>query len=286
MRFISFVRDGATGVAIRSGDGRYLGLTRSDPDFPGDLDTLVSGGPAALAQASERLQLAGRPLDLADCTLLPPVTRPAKIICVGLNYVEHSHEAGYEVPSYPTLFARFRSSLTAHGAAIRMPTESDQLDYEGELAVVIGRGGRRIARSDALNHVAGYTAFNDATLRDYQFKTPQWTVGKNFDETGALGPELVTVDELPAGAAGLRLQTRLNGVVMQDANTNDMIFDIATLIATISEVMTLEPGDVIATGTPSGIGMARNPPLWMRAGDVCEIEIEWIGVLRNTVVQS
>jgi len=286
MRFISFVHNGAIGLAIRSGDGRYLGLTRADPGYPGDLDTLVSGGPSALVQASERLQQTGQPLDLTECALLPPVTRPAKIICVGLNYVEHSQEAGYEVPSYPTLFARFRSSLTAHGAAIRLPIESNQLDYEGELAVIIGRGGRRIARSDALGHVAGYTAFNDATLRDYQFKTPQWTVGKNFDETGALGPELVTVDELPPGAAGLRLQTRLNGAVVQDANTNDMIFDIATLIATISEVMTLEPGDVIATGTPSGIGMARSPQLWMREGDVCEIEIEGIGVLRNTVAQS
>jgi len=286
MRFISFVRDGDIGLAIRSGDGRYLGLTRTDPDYPGDLDTVVAAGPSALAQASQRLQLAGRPLDLSDCTLLPPVTRPAKIICVGLNYAEHSQEAGYEVPSYPTLFARFRSSLTAHGAAIRMPTESEQLDYEGELAIIIGRGGRRIGRNDALNHVAGYTVFNDATLRDYQFKTPQWTVGKNFDETGALGPELVTADELPAGAAGLKLQTRLNGVVVQEANTSDMIFDIATLIATISEVMTLEPGDVIATGTPSGIGMARKPQLWMRAGDVCEVEIEGVGVLRNTVAQS
>ncbi|WP_269501281.1 fumarylacetoacetate hydrolase family protein [Burkholderia sp. IMCC1007] len=286
MRFTSFVRDGTPGLAIRAADGRYLGLTRADPDYPGDLDTVVSGGPAALADANQRLQLTGRPLDLAACTLLPPVTRAAKIICVGLNYAEHSQEAGYEVPSYPTLFARFHSSLTAHGAAIRMPAESAQLDYEGELAVIIGRRGRRIGRSDALNHVAGYTIFNDATLRDFQFKTPQWTVGKNFDETGALGPELVTADELPAGAAGLALQTRLNGVVVQEANTNDMIFDIATLIATISEVMTLEPGDVIATGTPSGIGMARNPPLWMRAGDVCEVEIEGLGVLGNTVVQS
>jgi 2-keto-4-pentenoate hydratase/2-oxohepta-3-ene-1,7-dioic acid hydratase in catechol pathway len=160
---------------------------------------------------------------------------------------------------------------------------STQLDFEGEMVAVIGKSGRHIRKEDALSHVAGYSIFNDASIRDYQFKSAQWTIGKNFDHTGAFGPEFVTADALPPGASGLRLQTRLNGAVVQEASTASMIFDVATLVALLSEAVCLQPGDVIVTGTPSGVGLARKPPLFMKAGDVCEVEIEGLGILRNPI---
>jgi 2-keto-4-pentenoate hydratase/2-oxohepta-3-ene-1,7-dioic acid hydratase in catechol pathway len=184
------------------------------------------------------------------------------------------------------VFNRFNTSLTGHGQAILRPLVSDSLDFEGELAVVLKSGGRHIPRAQALSHVAGYSIFNDGSVREYQFKSPQWTIGKNFDATGGFGPYLVTPDELPAGASGLRLETRLNGVVVQLANTADMLFDVAALIAILSEAVTLQAGDVIVAGTPSGIGWAREPKLLMRHGDVCEVSIEGLGVLINTVADE
>jgi 2-keto-4-pentenoate hydratase/2-oxohepta-3-ene-1,7-dioic acid hydratase in catechol pathway len=214
---------------------------------------------------------------------LPPLSRPGKIVCVGLNYADHTKESHFEPQSYPTLFPRFDSSLIGHLAPMIRPLVSDSLDYEGEMAVILGAGGRHIPKERALEYVAGYSVFNDGSVREYQFKAPQWTVGKNFDGTGAFGPTFVTADELPAGGAGLKLETRLNGKVVQAANTSDLVFDVATLIAIISEAITLAPGDVIVTGTPAGVGWAREPKLIMRDGDVCEVEIEGLGVLKNTV---
>ena len=211
---------------------------------------------------------------------------PQKIVCVGLNYADHAKESPYEQPTYPALFCRFNSTLVGHGAPIMRPRVSEQLDYEGELVVIIGKRGRHITADRALEHVAGYSIFNDASVRDYQFKSPQWTAGKNFDATGAFGPGFVTADDLPAGARGLRLQTRLNGQTVQDATTGDMLFDVVSLITIISEAMTLEVGDVIVSGTPAGVGFARKPPLWMKQGDVCEVEIEGLGVLRNPIVDE
>ncbi|VVD61650.1 Ureidoglycolate lyase [Pandoraea eparura] len=216
-------------------------------------------------------------------TYLPPLTRPGKIICVGLNYADHTGESPYEQPTYPTIFPRFNSSLMGHGAPMIRPRVSDSLDFEGELAVILGSGGRHIPKARALECVAGYSIFNDGSVREYQFKSPQWTIGKNFDGTGAFGPTLVTPDSLPPGGVGLHLETRLNGRVVQSANTSDMIYDVATLISILSEAVTLEPGDVIVTGTPAGIGWAREPKLIMRHGDVCEVAIEGLGVLRNLV---
>jgi 2-keto-4-pentenoate hydratase/2-oxohepta-3-ene-1,7-dioic acid hydratase in catechol pathway len=216
-------------------------------------------------------------------TWLPPLTRPGKVVCVGLNYADHAKESNFEPQTYPTLFPRFNSSLIGHLAPMIRPLVSDSLDYEGEMAVILGAGGRHIPKERALEYVAGYSVFNDGSVREYQFKAPQWTVGKNFDGTGAFGPTFVTADELPAGGAGLKLETRLNGKVVQAANTSDLVFDVATLIAIISEAITLAPGDVIVTGTPAGVGWAREPKLIMRDGDVCEVEIEGLGVLKNTV---
>lgn len=226
------------------------------------------------------------PVAESDIRYLPPVPQPSKIICVGLNYADHTKESPYEQPDYPTLFIRLTTSLTAHGASIVRPLCSDSLDFEGELAVIIGRGGKHISKEKALEHVFGYSVFNDGSVREYQFKSPQWTVGKTFDHTGGFGPAVVTADELPAGAKGLALETRLNGETVQKANTSDMLFDVATLINVISEAITLNPGDVIVAGTPAGIGWARNPRLLMRHGDVCEVSIEGIGTLRNPIADE
>ena len=282
MHLYSFRTATSRGLAVRSGDA-YLALTSEDVDFPGNLTTLVGGGVEQVLRAGEQLRSAGRPIDLAQVTLLPPV-EPAKIVCVGLNYADHAAEADFAKPDYPAFFSRFASSLIASEAAILLPKESDKLDYEGELVAVIGRGGRRIARESALDHVVGYSIFNDASIRDYQTRSAQWTIGKNFDGTGAFGPALVTADALPPGGAGLAITTRVNGEVRQHSSTANLIFDVATLVALVSEAMTLEPGDIIVTGTPAGVGHARKPPVYMAAGDVCEVDIERIGRLRNAVV--
>ncbi|MGQ9370443.1 fumarylacetoacetate hydrolase family protein [Azospirillum sp. ST 5-10] len=282
MRLAAYRDSAGTGLAV-SADGRaFRGLRDTHPDFPGDAGALAALDDGAFRAACEVL-LGGEPVDLDAVTLLPPIADPAKIVCVGLNYADHSAESGFQQPDYPALFARFASSLVGHGEALVRPAVSEQLDYEGELVVVIGKGGRGIRREDALAHVFGYSIFNDASVRDYQLKTTQWTMGKNFDGTGAFGPVIVTADELPPGARGLTLETRLNGTVVQSASTDSLVFDVAELIAIISEGITLAPGDLIVTGTPSGVGLARKPPLWMKPGDVCEVAVQGIGVLRNPI---
>jgi acylpyruvate hydrolase len=268
MRIVTFRRDGIVQYGIRNG-----GSIAVQPEATSAVSLAVNGMARATAQQ----------LRLADVELLPPVPRPGKIICIGLNYRAHAIEGGNAIPEYPAVFMRGATSLTAPGADIIYPECSDKLDFEAELAVVIGRTATRVSSADALKYVAGYSCFNDGSVRDYQRKSTQWTMGKNFDSTGGFGPELVTPEELPTGASGLRLVSRLNGQIMQDSNTADMIFDVATLVATLSEAMTLEPGDVIATGTPSGVGYARKPPVYMRPGDVIEVEIEGVGTLTNTI---
>ena len=211
------------------------------------------------------------------------IDQPGKIVCLGLNYADHAKEGGNARPEYPSFFIRGPSSLTAHLAPIIRPSVSDKLDYEAELAFIVGKKARNLTKENALDCVAGYSIFNDGSLRDYQRKTSQWTIGKNFDQTGAFGPWLVTPDELPSGAHGLQIQSRLNGNLMQNANTKDFLWGIAETIQLITECMTLEPGDVVITGTPAGVGYARTPPVFMKPGDVCEIEIEGIGVLQNSI---
>jgi acylpyruvate hydrolase len=283
MKLVAFSHNGIEGVGTLSG-GNISGRLISDPHFPGEIDDWVREGgdkwrgKAALSSAPT--------FGVASVEFRPPLTRPNKIICVGLNYREHTQESGYQQPEYPTLFTRFTTSFVGHLAPIVRPRVSAALDFEGELVAVIGRRGRHIAPADALAHVAGYSVFNDGSVRDYQHRTPQWTVGKNFDSTGAFGPVFVTADELPAGARGLSLQTRLNGEVVQSSNTDHLIFDVATLISITSEAMTLLPGDLIVTGTPAGVGHSRSPKLYMKPGDVVEVEIEGIGVLRNSIVDE
>ena len=252
-------------------------------DALGDLQALLLAGPEAMQKAYNSL-LGGEELDPAGVEYLPPLPFPEKIICFGLNYMDHAAESGFEAPKYPALFGRFPSSLIGHNAPIVRPRVSEQLDYEGELVAIIGKAGRNIPKERALEHVAGYSIFNDGSIRDYQFKSAQWMIGKNFDSTGAFGPAFVSADELEAGAKGLRLKTRLNGNEMQNASTTDLIFDVATQVSLLSDAMLLKPGDVIVTGTPSGVGAARDPKIFMKPGDVCEVEIEGIGLLSNPIV--
>jgi len=280
MRIVHFEQGGVLGIAADDGVGWHC-LTARESGFPGALPDLIAHG-ADLSRIGRDL-LPMPAIDLDAVRILPPVPRPPKILCVGINYDDHIEESGLKKPTYPEIFARFATSLIAHGDPIRRPRESSALDYEAELAVVIGRGGRRIDRAGALDHVAGYSLFNDATIRDFQMRTPQWTIGKNFDGTGAFGPWLVTPDAVPPGAGGLRIQGRLNGRVMQDSRTDLLIFGVAELIALISVAISLEPGDVIITGTPGGVGAARKPPVFMQPGDVFEVEIEGLGVLSNPV---
>jgi acylpyruvate hydrolase len=282
MRFVSFRDHGKDGLAVASGAGKYKGLLASDPGYPGSLEALLTQGGDALKKAASALAN-GKDIDIASVEVRPVLSNPGKIICLGLNYADHSAESGFKQPDYPAIFTRFNSTLVGHDAPIVRPRQSEQLDYEGELAAIIGKGGKDIRKESALDHVAGYSIFNDASIRDYQFKSPQWTIGKNFDATGPFGPALVTADELPLGCKGLRLVTRLNGKIVQNAMIDEMVFDVATQIAIVSEAMTLSPGDVFVTGTPSGVGLARKPPLWMKPGDVCEVEIDQVGLLRNPV---
>lgn len=282
MHFLTFRRSGRVGIAASQDGQAFHGLLEGDPRYPGSLDQLIRRN-VVERDAAARALLSGEPVDLAAVEVLQPLASPGKIICVGLNYRDHAGESGMKVPNYPTLFARFASSLIPHGAPILRPAESEHLDYEGELVAVIGKGGRRIAKAEALDHVAGYSIFNDGSIRDFQLRTPQWTMGKNFDATGPFGPVFVTADALPPGARGLKIETRLNGQVMQSASTDDLIFDVATLVESISVGITLDAGDLIVTGTPSGVGAARKPPVFMKHGDVCEVEIEKIGVLRNEI---
>ena len=280
MRIVHFETRGDFGIAADEGSG-WHGLTSQDSRFPGTLPELIAQGADLLHIGKSLGQFSA--IDLNTVRVLPPVPAPPKILCVGLNYNDHLEESGLKKPAYPEIFARFATSLIAHQEPIRRPRESIALDYEAELAVVIGKPGRRIPQAQALAHVAGYTLFNDATVRDFQLRTPQWTMGKNFDGTGSFGPWLVTPDAVPPGASGLRIQGRLNGRVMQDSHTDQLIFSVPTLIEMISVAMSLERGDVIITGTPGGVGAARKPPVFMQPGDIFEVEIEGLGVLTNPV---
>ena len=284
MRLISFESPGGAdwGVLV---DGGVVERLRLGAGLPRTLKALVASGDTwpALEKALKQRALGLAPTPLPALQLLPCLPDPGKIVCLGVNYTEHAKEGGNQVGDYPSLFLRCNTSLLAHGAPLRVPSVSTKLDFEAELAVVIGRRARFVSRAEALAHVFGYACFNDGTLRDYQRKTAQWTIGKNFGATGAFGPSLVTADEVPPGAEGLRIQSRLNGQVMQSADTADMVFGVARTIALLSESLTLEPGDVLVMGTPGGVGYARNPPVWLKAGDTIEIDIEGIGLLSNPV---
>lgn len=273
-----------TAVFAVQGD-EAVNLTALDTAVGSDLMALISD-PSLAKSVAARMDGADR-ISVASINPALPVAAPGTIICLGLNYTDHIKEGGYEIPEYPALFMRGKNSIMAAGAPLIRPTCSDKLDYEAELMFIIGKGGRHIAETDALDHVFGYTVFNDGSVRDYQRKTHQWTPGKNFDSTGAIGPYVVTPDELPAGAAGLKIESRVGSEILQSSNTGNMIWSVAQTIATISEYTTLEPGDLIAMGTPPGVGHAKKPnPRWLVPGEIVDIEIEGIGICSNPIVDE
>jgi 2-keto-4-pentenoate hydratase/2-oxohepta-3-ene-1,7-dioic acid hydratase in catechol pathway len=285
VKFTTYVRNGQPRLGVLDGDA-VIDLQDAQPLVPHDLRAALLAG-VDLDAAARAAVASGAPrLPLASLRLAPLVPQPGKIICLGLNYYDHAKESGRQKPEYPWFFFRGASSLLAHGGEALKPRVSDKLDYEAELAVVIGRRGKHVPQDGALDLVFGYTCFNDISVRDYQKRTPQWTIGKNFDATGGFGPLLVTTDELPPGAEGLRIRGRLNGETMQEANTTDMIWGVAETISLLTECLTLEPGDVIVMGTPAGVGQSRTPPVWMKAGDRFEVEIERIGTLVNTIIDE
>lgn len=284
MRLLTFEKNGNPALGARVGT-EVVDLAVAAPELPRSLLDLLHAGSSALDAALrsiDRTRSQGR-IAFDQLRLLPPIPRPGKIICVGLNYRDHRAEAGLSEPAkFPGMFHRVNTSLVAHGQPMLVPRVSHQLDFEGELLVIIGRRGHRIAAASALDYVAGYSIFNDGSVRDYQIDKAL-AAGKNFDATGGFGPELVTADELPPGASGLELTTRLNGQLMQETNTANLIFDVAHVIELVSDIHTLEPGDIISTGTCGGVGAARKPPIYMKPGDVVEVRIEGIGALRNPI---
>lgn len=282
MRFTTYLDRGQARLGVVSGHD-VIDLNRAQPQISADLRTALRQGQDLAGAAAAAIASNAPRLPLDSLQLAPLLPEPGKIVCLGLNYYDHAKEGGREKPVYPWFFMRTTTSLLAPGAKALRPKVSERLDYEAELAVVIGKTVKHCTLDNALDAVFGYSVFNDISVRDYQKKTPQWSIGKNFDRTGPFGPVLVTADELPPGATDLRIQARLNGQVMQDANTRDMIWGVAETIMLLSECMTLEPGDVIIMGTPAGVGQARTPPVWMKHGDTIEIDIERIGVLRNTI---
>lgn len=277
MAFVNLIHEGAARAAMLDGDQyRLLPSTGTLPDELGERIARGEDLPQLASVATERMPAAA-------ARFAPLLARPGKIVCLGLNYFDHAKEGGREKPTYPWFFLRAASSLLGHGEPAPLPAVSTQYDYEAELAVVIGRRGKAVQREQALDLVLGYACFNDLSVRDYQKKTPQWTIGKNFDGSGAFGPALVLAKDLPPGGRDLRIQCRVNGQVMQDANTSSMIFDVAETIEILSECMSLEPGDVIVMGTPAGVGFARQPPVWLKDGDRVEVDIERVGCLANTM---
>jgi len=282
VRLVSYMTQTGPTVGGLRDDG-CVNLSAVDPRVPGDMRTLLTMGAAGLDLAREALQT-GEPEPLDESTILPIVPNPEKILCIGLNYADHAAETGKPLPDVPVVFNKAPTALSAHGRKIVLPRVSQEVDAEAELTVVIGTAGRYIAEEDALSHVAGYTCGNDVSARDWQIRRAggQWFLGKSFDTFAPVGPYLVTADEIP-DPSGLRVRSIINGQTMQDSTTDQFIFTVARLIAEISQVCTLTPGDLILTGTPPGVGMARKPPVFLQPGDVVEIDIEKVGTLRNEV---
>lgn len=287
MRIVAFDKNGQSTLAVRVAD-ELIDLSVAAPQLPTDLKSLLSAGNDIIADIEKAVANAGAEArsPAQNIRYQLPIANPGKIICLGLNYADHAKEGGHAKPEYPSFFMRGPSSLVAHEQPIIRTRLSDTLDYEAELVAIVGARAPRGAKVDPLSVIAGYSVFNDGSVRQYQRKTSQWTIGKNFDATGGFGPEFVSADELPPGATGLRIQSRLNGQIMQDDNTDNMLFDVAETIQLLTDCMTLEPGDLIVMGTPAGVGHARKPPVFMQHGDICEIEIEQVGLLRNPIVNE
>ncbi len=287
MRLVTFLQNGEVRLgALRTHDGQevIVDLNRAEPRLPASMLDFLAAGERAQELAVEVLQEAPASTmhEREAVTLKAVLTNPGKIICIGLNYRDHAAETHQSIPEVPMVFAKYNNTLVGSGESILLPRVTQRVDYEAELAVIIGKRGRSIAEAEAMDYVAGYSIFNDISARDYQMRTSQWTIGKTFDTFGPFGPALVTADEI-ADPHALALRLSIDGEVLQDSNTRELIFSIPRLIAYLSSVMTLEPGDVIATGTPAGVGFTRQPPRFLRPGETVRVEIEGIGVLENPV---
>jgi len=287
MKIVGFEANGALRLGVVEGD-QVVDLQAADPKVPNELGALLTatkGDLSSVKDAAKRAPASARqPLKGIKYAL--PVARPGKIICLGLNYLEHVKEGSQRdnIPKFPTIFMRGLTSMVPHESPIVRPRVSETLDYEAELMLIVGKPAKHLTMANATSCVAGYSCSNEGSVREFQRKTTQWDMGKNFDRTGGFGPWMVTADELPDAGKGLKIESRLNGKVMQSDNTNNMMFPVPEMLVYLTQGLTLEPGDIIFTGTPSGVGHARKPnPVWMRAGDTCEIEIEGIGVLRNPI---
>lgn len=290
MKIVGFELNKQLHLGVVDGDA-VIDLQAVDPKVPADLGEWLraNGGDlaplaalAAKAPASARVPLQGLRYAL-------PVARPGKILCLGLNYMDHVKEGRYadNVPKWPSLFFRTLASLVPHETPLIRPLASEQFDYEAEMVAVVGKRARHLTMDNALSCIAGYSLSNEGSIREFQRHTTQWTMGKNFDQSGSFGPWMVSADEVPLGGKGLKIMTRLNGRTLQSDNTDNMMFPLAETLVYVTKGMALEPGDIILTGTPSGVGHAQKPaPIWMKKGDVCEIEVEGIGVLRNPIADE
>jgi 2-keto-4-pentenoate hydratase/2-oxohepta-3-ene-1,7-dioic acid hydratase in catechol pathway len=287
MKIVSFEASGGLRLGVVEGD-QVIDLQAADPKVPGELAALLASTNGDLSSVKDLAKRAPasahRPLKGLKYAL--PVAKPGKIICLGLNYLEHVKEGSQRdnIPKFPTIFMRCLTSMVAHESPIVRPEVSETLDYEAELMLIVGKRAKHLTMQNATSCIAGWSCSNEGSVREFQRKTTQWDMGKNFDRTGGFGPWMVTADELPEAGKGLKLESRLNGKVMQSDNTDNMMFPVREMLVYISQGITLEPGDIIFTGTPSGVGHARKPnPVWMKQGDTCEVEIEGVGILRNPI---
>ncbi|MCA9040342.1 MAG: fumarylacetoacetate hydrolase family protein [Planctomycetaceae bacterium] len=284
MRLVTYQSANGSRIAGVNQQGQIVDLNQTDGTLPTCMKALLAGGDALLAQAAKAIET-GTGLNPAGVKLLAPIPNPQKVVCIGLNYIDHAKESGVEPPEEPVLFNKFPTAVAAHEEEVTLPSVSSQVDYEAELVVVIGQSCKHVSEADALSYVAGYCTGHDVSARDWQLNKPgkQWLSGKTFDGFAPFGPYLVTADEV-GDAENLNIKLRLNGETMQDSSTKQLIFGIPKLVSYLSQICTLLPGDVIFTGTPPGVGMARKPPVFLKPGDVCEVEIEKLGLLRNKFV--
>ena len=295
MQLVTFTQPSQAGSSAGSPASAHLGVLREDTvvdlsaasNLPASINEFLAGGAEVQAAAKQLVDktAANAALPLSQVKLLAPVPKPGKILCIGLNYRDHARESGQAVPDFPTVFAKYPSCLIGAGDAIVLPKLTEQIDYEAELAFVIGKRARHVSEKDALGYVGGYVPFNDVSARDYQMRTSQWTLGKTFDTFGPMGPALTTADEVP-DPQNLDISLSIGGEVLQKSNTRELVFGVAQLVSILSGIMTLEPGDVISTGTPAGVGGARTPKRWLRAGETVNVTISQLGTLSNPVVQE
>lgn len=285
MKLITFTLNGTSRLGALRGDQEVIDLNQADSRLPSEMLAFLQAGESALNLAQDAIAQAKHTIPLSSVKLQAPIPRPGKIICIGLNYSDHAAESGQPIPQYPVVFSKYANTIIAPGESIILPKVSTQVDYEAELGFVIGKRGRYISEADALQYVAGYLPINDVSARDYQNRTSQWTMGKTFDTFAPMGPALVTSDEIP-DPHNLKISLTIGDKVYQDSNTSNLIFGIPRLVASLSEVMTLEPGDVVSTGTPPGVGFAQKPPRFLQPGDVVSVTIEKLGTLSNPVVSE